>query len=279
MTKASEAPRARRRSPARDKLLAAAARLFYAHGVSATGIDAITSDAGVARMSLYHNFASKDDLVLAYLHQRHEEWLGLYRARAQSALPPQGSTGEGHLASTGEGHLASTVDPGEMATAGTREASNAEPRALAGVTAVFDAYLDHANLAYEHGFRGCGLLNAAAELPAGSPGRAAVRQHKQEVEAILLDHLSQAPGLTGAAREDLARLLSFLLEGAMSRAGLEGSDQMLRQARAMARQLISHTISPGPASPHTGNTPGGQPAPASATGPAPDSARTTRDTP
>ena len=33
--------------------------------------------------------------------------------------------------------------------------------------AVFDAYADHANLAYEHGFRGCGLLNAAAELPAG----------------------------------------------------------------------------------------------------------------
>lgn len=36
--------------------------------------------------------------------------------------------------------------------------------------AVFSAYKDHAEYAYENGFRGCGLLNAAAEFPAGAPG-------------------------------------------------------------------------------------------------------------
>ena len=57
---------------------------------------------------------------------------------------------------------------------------------------MFDAYVDHAELWYEHGFRGCGLLNAAAELPVGAPGRAAVRRHKEDVEAIVAEHLRAA---------------------------------------------------------------------------------------
>ncbi|MGO1982594.1 MAG: TetR/AcrR family transcriptional regulator, partial [Brachybacterium alimentarium] len=50
---------------AKERLLAAAARLFYADGVHATGIDTITAEAGVARKSLYNNFSSKADLVSA----------------------------------------------------------------------------------------------------------------------------------------------------------------------------------------------------------------------
>ncbi|WP_434058812.1 TetR/AcrR family transcriptional regulator, partial [Escherichia coli] len=64
------------RRPARELLLSAAARLFYANGVAATGIDTITSEAGVAKKSLYNNFSSKAELVAAYLEARHEEWLG-----------------------------------------------------------------------------------------------------------------------------------------------------------------------------------------------------------
>lgn len=60
-----------------------------------------------------------------------------------------------------------------------------------GVLAVFDAYADHAAFAYEHGFRCCGLLNAAAELPAGDEGRAVVRAHKEEVEHLIAGHLEQ----------------------------------------------------------------------------------------
>ncbi|MCP2297067.1 transcriptional regulator, TetR family [Nocardia amikacinitolerans] len=134
-----------RRRPARQRLLEAAARRFYADGVAATGIDTITADAGVAKMSLYNNFASKAELVRAYLDARHEEWLGLYRARLERAEGP-----------------------------------------AAGVLAIFDSYADHAALAYEHGFRGCGLLNAAAELPAGDEGRAAVRRHKESAGAAAL---------------------------------------------------------------------------------------------
>jgi hypothetical protein len=107
-----------------------------------------------------------------------------------------------------------------------------------GVLAVFDAYADHAAFAYEHGFRGCGLLNAAAELPAGDKGRTLVRRHKEEVEHLIAGHLEQLlPECPDDART-MAEHLSFLLEGAMARAGLEGDRSRLRHARAMAAALL-----------------------------------------
>ena len=185
-----------RRGSARQKVLDAAARRFYADGIGATGIDTITADAGVAKMSLYNNFASKSALVQAYLEARHEEWLDLYQARLTVAATPTDK-----------------------------------------VLAVFDAYIDHANAAYEHGFRGCGLLNAAAELAAGDPARAAVRRHKEQVEQIVAAHLAD---LTDPARAAaLAVHFSFLLEGGMARAGLEGNDARLLAARGIAAQLLA----------------------------------------
>ena len=56
---------ARRAGTARERLLAAASRLFYAQGMTATGIDAVTAEAGVAKMSLYNNFSSKEELMRA----------------------------------------------------------------------------------------------------------------------------------------------------------------------------------------------------------------------
>ncbi|SDT25891.1 TetR/AcrR family transcriptional regulator [Microterricola viridarii] len=183
------------RGPAGERVLVAASRLFYERGITATGIDTITAAAGVAKMSLYNNFSSKEDLVLAYIQARHEEWLELYRLRAESARTP-----------------------------------------VEQVLAVFDAYIDHARFEYERGFRGCGLLNAAAELPVGAPGRAEVRRHKEQVEAILADQL--APLARASEVPTLAEHLSFLLEGSMIRAGLEGGVGRLEHARALASRLL-----------------------------------------
>ncbi len=52
---------------ARERLLEAASDLFYHEGIAATGIDRVIARAGVAKASLYNNFAGKDDLVAAYL--------------------------------------------------------------------------------------------------------------------------------------------------------------------------------------------------------------------
>ena len=106
------------------------------------------------------------------------------------------------------------------------------------VLAIFDAYQDHAEFAYEHGFRGCGLLNAAAELTVGDIGRQAVKNHKREVEALLAGHLAELLPEAPERAAALARTLSFLLEGAMSRAGLEGNSTCIQEARAMASDML-----------------------------------------
>lgn len=46
--------------------------MFYRDGINATGIDRVIAGAGVAKASLYNNFASKDELIAAYL-ERHRE--------------------------------------------------------------------------------------------------------------------------------------------------------------------------------------------------------------
>ena len=120
------------RGSARARLLAAAADCFYDHGIGATGIDTITATAGVAKMSLYNNFAGKDELVLAYLEARHEE----------------------------------------------------------------------------------------------------------EVEALLAAHLAEVDGVPAGRVADLAEELSFLLEGAMARAGLEGDSRRLHRVRDLTRALV-----------------------------------------
>ena len=60
------------RVSARDRLLAAANELFYKEGINNVGIDRVIEQAGVAKASLYAHFRSKDELVRAYLQDRHE---------------------------------------------------------------------------------------------------------------------------------------------------------------------------------------------------------------
>jgi AcrR family transcriptional regulator len=55
---------------ARNKIFEVAADLFYRKGVRAVGVESIVKQAGVAKISLYRSFPSKDDLVVAYLEHR-----------------------------------------------------------------------------------------------------------------------------------------------------------------------------------------------------------------
>ena len=69
---------------ARDRIVDTAYDLFSRHGVRAVGVDRIVAESGVAKMSLYRHFPSKDDLVLTFLQERHRRWTNEWlRAEAE----------------------------------------------------------------------------------------------------------------------------------------------------------------------------------------------------
>ena len=67
---------------ARERILVTAGRLFYTEGIRAVGIDRVIAEAGVAKATLYAHFASKDELVVAYLQHVDEIWRAELRAAA-----------------------------------------------------------------------------------------------------------------------------------------------------------------------------------------------------
>ncbi|NUT36997.1 MAG: TetR/AcrR family transcriptional regulator [Hamadaea sp.] len=71
--------------PARERVLATAFRLFYAHGPRGVGVDTVIAESGVAKATLYKHFPRKDDLVLAYLDTVDQTWFGQLRAAARAA--------------------------------------------------------------------------------------------------------------------------------------------------------------------------------------------------
>ena len=67
----------------RERILAAATRLFSEEGIHATGVDRVITEAGVAPMTVYRHFAGKDDLVTATLERWSEQWLGWLGSEAR----------------------------------------------------------------------------------------------------------------------------------------------------------------------------------------------------
>lgn len=59
-------------STKRDQLIDTALDLFTREGFQGTGIDKILAESGVAKMTLYNHFKSKDELILAVLRRRDE---------------------------------------------------------------------------------------------------------------------------------------------------------------------------------------------------------------
>jgi AcrR family transcriptional regulator len=78
----------------RERILATAYDLFSRHGTRAVGVDRIIAESGVAKMTLYRNFASKDDLILAFLARREELWT---RDWLQAEVERRASTPAGRL--------------------------------------------------------------------------------------------------------------------------------------------------------------------------------------
>ena len=63
-----------KRAGARERILEAAYDLFSRNGIRAVGVDRVIAESDVAKMTLYRNFASKDELVLEFMRRREERW-------------------------------------------------------------------------------------------------------------------------------------------------------------------------------------------------------------
>jgi len=180
-------------TPARDRLLAAAAGLFYAEGINATGVDRVVAEAGLSKPTLYANFPSKAALVTAVLDERHR--------RQRACL---------------EAHLAER-----------------DGTAAAGLLTVFD-WLGAWQTS--DGYRGCGFLNAAAELAdTADPARAVIAAHKRWLRDQLVALATDAD-LTNP--EDVGEQLLLLIEGANARVLVDGDLDAAARARRAAETLI-----------------------------------------
>src|SRR5579862_6282974 len=62
------------RDSGRERLGRAAYELFSREGIRAVGVDAVIARAGTAKMTLYRNFPSKDDLIIDFLRRREQLW-------------------------------------------------------------------------------------------------------------------------------------------------------------------------------------------------------------
>lgn len=76
----------KRRAGKRDLLIDTAMRLFAERGYHATGIDTILAEAGIAKMTLYHHFRSKEELIVAALRRRDEQWRNWFMRRVERAV-------------------------------------------------------------------------------------------------------------------------------------------------------------------------------------------------
>src|SRR2546423_1076403 len=62
------------RLAARERILRTAYDLFSRDGIQATGVDRVIAEAPVAKMTLYRNFRSKEELALAVIRRREQLW-------------------------------------------------------------------------------------------------------------------------------------------------------------------------------------------------------------
>jgi len=78
-----------RAASARERIDQTSYELFSHHGIRAVGVDTVAARSGVAKMTLYRHYPSKDKLALAFLRRREELWT---RAWLQTEVERRGRT-------------------------------------------------------------------------------------------------------------------------------------------------------------------------------------------
>jgi AcrR family transcriptional regulator len=172
--------------------------LFCREGFRAIGIDRILKDSGVAKKTLYNHFKSKDDLIIATLEKRGDEFLGSMRVAVERLAPVQ----------------------------------NGDPR-IKRALAYFDA-LQEAILS--DGFSGCAFINASADYPQqDDPIHLACAEHKRAA-TVLIEELLSDIELTNP--QLVAKQLALMADGAVVNAYTGGDPQAAQWAKLAARRVL-----------------------------------------
>lgn len=181
------------RANKRAQIIDAARRCFYEQGITATGVDTIAEAAGVSKRTLYNHFASKDDLVLAYIDAREQSgWRTLLNELLDGVEEP-----------------------------------------VERILAYFDAYF-YVNDDEE--FRGCALINAAAEVgDPESPVLARLRTNKDRVHREIAQLVREA-GMPDP--DSIAETLVLLLEGSVALYGIRRDGGGAAAAKQAARRML-----------------------------------------
>ncbi|OKI13124.1 TetR family transcriptional regulator [Nocardiopsis sp. TSRI0078] len=178
----------------RQRIIAAADRLYYTRGFSSVGMDQLRDAAGVSLRRLYRLFPSKNDVVMAVLRGRRRMW-------------------------------AERLDEHVNAVGTPREK-------LLAVYGFLSEWF------CEEGFRGCGFVNAFAELGAVNSDVADIaREHKVSFQRYL-GELVERIGVDSSLAEQLA----LLAEGAQTTAAITGQAQAADRAREAAEVLIDAAL-------------------------------------
>ncbi|MFI1827580.1 TetR/AcrR family transcriptional regulator [Streptomyces sp. NPDC020412] len=88
MSTTTTAPRRQGRG-GRERILAAAAQLFAAQGINATGMEQVADQAPVSKRTLYAHFRTKSDLVIAHLQDLASSGATLEAALTCEDIPPR----------------------------------------------------------------------------------------------------------------------------------------------------------------------------------------------
>lgn len=72
----------------RDELVQKALEIFYRDGFHGTGMDALSAETGISKTTMFKHFRSKEELILAALRLRDQEFRNwLFRRMAQAGPP------------------------------------------------------------------------------------------------------------------------------------------------------------------------------------------------
>jgi AcrR family transcriptional regulator len=178
----------------KDQLVEVALGLFCREGFHATGIDKILAEANVAKMTLYKHFSSKEELILATLRLRDQQF---------------------------NDHLMQNVE--------RLMEGKYQQQPLGVVHALFDSIEGWIR---SDSFYGCTFINASAEFSdLTDPVHQIATAHKLSVKNII--HALITP-LQLRSPDYLAQQISLLIDGAIVVAQTTGNKDAINLARDVA---------------------------------------------